>query len=88
MKLRDDYLMTPVGEGFVLVPVGKASEHFHGVARLNATAAFIVRQLDRDTTPDRIVDALLEEYDVDRAQAQAHVDALLNKLRQIGALEE
>ena len=87
MKLRDDYLMTPVGEGYVLVPVGKAAEAFHGVVRLNATAGFIVQQLREEQSESAIVDALLKEYDVDRETASKHVAELLTKLREIGAVE-
>lgn len=87
MKLRDDYLMTSVGEGYVLVPVGKAAESLHGVVRLNATAGFIVQQLRQEQSESALVDALLKDYDVDRETASKHVAELLAKLCEIGAVE-
>lgn len=88
MKLRDDFVFQSLGKEFFLIPVGKAAERFHGMARLNETAGFVVERLKTGTDPAQIVDAMLAEYKVDRPTAQAHVDALIEKLRGVGALEE
>ena len=88
MKLSDEFLLTPMGESYVLVPVGKAAEKFHGVVKLNETAAFIVRQLQSETDADKIVDALAAEYKGTREQFAADVQESLSKLRQCGALCE
>ena len=88
MKLRNDYLLTPMGEDYVLVPVGKAANEFHGIAKLNETAVFIVRQLQRETSADAIVDAMAAEYDGTREQIAAGVEKTLAELRKMGALCE
>ena len=88
MKLREGYLMTRMGEDYVLVPTGEAANSFHGVARLNETAAFIVRQLQRDTDEAAILAAMLEEYEGTREQMAAGVEKTLAELRSIGALVE
>ena len=71
----------------MLVPVGAAAEKFHGVVRLNETAAFIVECLRTETTQVQIVDALLVEYEVERSEAEKHVTKVIEKLKEIGALD-
>ena len=88
MKLRNDYLLTPMGEDYVLVPIGQAAEKFHGIAKLNETAAFIVRQLQTENDADKIVDAMAAEYEGTREQIAAGVEKTLEQLRSIGALCE
>ena len=86
MKLKKEFQLAPMGEEYVLVPTGTAAEQFHGVVRLNQTAGFIVRCLERDTTSEAIVAALLDHYEVERATAEPNVAAILEKLREIDAL--
>ena len=88
MKLSDEFLLTPMGERYVLVPVGRAADRFHGVVKLNETAAFIVRQLQTETDTARIVDALAAEYNGTREQFAADVEAILAQLRKIDAICE
>ena len=87
MKLRDDFLLSQMGEQYVLVPVGKAGKSFHGVLKLNETAAFIVRQLQSETDVDKIVDALAAEYKGTREEFAEDVEAILAQLRAIGAIK-
>lgn len=88
MKLQNDYLLTPMGEDYVLVPIGQAAEKFHGIAKLNETAAFIVRQLQSETDEEKLVDAVMETYEGTREQIAAGVEKTLEQLRSIGALCE
>ena len=88
MKLSDEFLLTPMGESYVLVPVGRAADRFHGVVKLNETAAFIVRQLQTETDAAQIVDALAAEYKGTREQFAADVEAILAQLRKIDAICE
>ena len=87
MKLKKDFLATKIGGESMLVPVGAASNHFHGIVRLNETAAFIVECLRAETTQVQIVDALLAEYEVERSEAERHVNAVLSQLREIDAID-
>ena len=88
MKIKEDFVKTELGDDTILVAIGEKAEHFHGIVRLNETAAFIVDQLARDTTEEEILTAILKEYDVERSVAQAHVSSVLESLRKINALAE
>ncbi len=83
MRINKDFTIQKVGASYVAVPVGETSKNFHGMVRLNETAALIWNQmLERDCDEDALVAALLSEYDVSEEVARADVRrvvALLNE---------
>ncbi len=86
MKLKKEFI-THVGNGEqYMVATGKSD--FSGIVRSNTTAAFIVDCLKSSTDTDRIVDAMLENYDVERNTARKDAKEVIRKLRSIGAIEE
>ena len=85
MRLKDTFI-THGSEGEqVLIDV---TSSFAGLVRSNKTAAFIVDCLKTDTTKEQIVDAMYEKYDAPKEVLQKDVDAIIDKLRGIGALGE
>ncbi len=88
MKLNDNYIMTELGEDGVLIPIGKMAASFRGILRLNKTAVFVVNCLMHDTTTEQIVDALCEEYEAERSAVEIDVNKALDKLREMGAIQE
>ena len=86
MKLSDKFVTKDMGDTQVMVAVGSAA--FSGVVRSNKTAAFIVDLLKEETTKEKIVAAMLQNYEVSEEKASADVDKVIEKLRSIGALEE
>ncbi len=69
------------GEGIFILQ--KAGE----VLVINPMGAFIVEQLEAHHTIDQVVTAITERYAVDRAQARADADSLINALLEAGAIE-
>ena len=61
---------------------------FKGIVRSNATAAFIIDQLKTETTRDEILSKMAERYDAPRDVMGRDLDAVLTRLKGIGALEE
>ncbi len=88
MKLADGYITQPYKDELLLVASGSAAERFHGLARANETAAFLIERLGSETDEAGLVAALRAEYDVDEETARADVRDVLDKMRSIGALEE
>ena len=88
MRIKDEYIITELGDETILIPTEQATESFRGIVRLNETAAFIVTQLQKDTTIQKIADALFAEYEVERSDAEKHVNAVLDKLRELDAIQE
>jgi len=71
----------------LMVASGRAAKRFHGIARSNATAAFIIDCLKTETTEAEIVQKITTAYDVDGDTAARDVRAILEQLRGIGAIE-
>ena len=88
MKLKDGFVTHNSDGEQIMVAVGEMSKEFSGLVRSNKTAAFIVECLKEDTTEEKIVDAMLEKYEVSRAVVEKDVDDILGKLRNVGAIDE
>lgn len=87
MKLKEGFITHTVMGTQMMVAAGPATKIFHGLVRSNETAAFIVDCLKEDTTEEKIVDRLLETYEVEQSVAKKDVHEILEKLGSIGALE-
>ncbi len=87
MKLKTGFITHNVGKEQMMVAAGPAGKTFHGLVRSNETAAFIVNCLKKETTEEAIVDAMLEQYEAPRERIAGDVHRIVEKLREIGALE-
>ena len=85
MKLKEGFIAQDIDDTQYLVPIG--AEAFNGIARSNKTAAFIVDCLREDTTEKAIVDAMCAKFAADRDTIAADVEAFLDTLRHINAIE-
>ena len=72
-----DFEITKIADEYMAVPVGEEAISFHGVVTLSEPAAFVLKLLDEPQTKEGLVDQLLEEYEVDRASAEADLTAIL-----------
>ncbi len=86
MKLKQTFIVYEAGEDTFLTAVG--GEAFSGLVRLNKTAAFIVGCLDHDTTREEVIGRMTDTYDAPEDVIARDVDRVLDKLREVGALEE
>ena len=86
MKLDPKFVTRDMPDSQIMVAVGSAA--FSGMVKSNKTAAFIIDQLKAETTKEQILEAVLAQYDVDPAVAEADIDKVLGKLRSIGAIQE
>lgn len=86
MRLNNDFLVQDIDDNQFLVPIGR--EAFSGIVRSNETAAFIVSCLKKETTEEKIVDAMCAEYNAPREVIAADVAEVLGTLRKINAITE
>ena len=86
MQLKKEFITHVVNGEQFMVATGKSA--FSGIVRSNSTAAFIVDCLKSRTDPEKIVDAMMDAYEVDRDTAWKDAEAVIEKLRSIGAIEE
>ena len=87
MKLLTGLLLHETPDGTIAVATGEAAKVLNGMIRLSDTAAFILRQMEEDTTEDAIVQALLAHYEgVEEAQAKEDVHTVIARLDQVGLI--
>ncbi len=89
MKLKENMVITKVGEDYFVVPVGHSMQNFHGLVRLNETGADIWKALAAGKTPEQIADQLVSEYEgVDLPRARNGVQKVVDVLLAEGLLED
>lgn len=81
MKLKFDIEIMEMDDQSIAVPVGDGAEAFHGILKVNDSAAYILNQLKEDTTEEAIVDAILKEYAGNREEIAGFVKNYIAKLR-------
>lgn len=88
MKLKDGFITHESDGEQIMVAVGDAANQFHGLVRSNQTAGFIIGCLKEETTPDQIVEKVLETFEAPRDVVIKDVQKVIDVLNQIGAIHE
>lgn len=88
MKLKYDFVVNQVAGETVAVSVGNIDGKFNGYIKLNDTGAFIFKALKNDTTRDKIISDLKNEYpDTDETDIVDSVNDIIEKLEKAELLE-
>ena len=88
MKIKAGYIIKKLGDGHVVVTVGKASRDFNGLIRLNDAGTFLWERIrNGDDTREKLIQAMLDNYeDLDCQTAEADLTVFLESIA--FALEE
>lgn len=87
MKIKSGFVKRSVGGNMVVVPVGGAALDLSGMITLNEVGSFLWDQLLQDTAEADLLQAVLEEYEVEAEVASEDIRAFLGKLREANLLE-
>ena len=88
MKIKEGFVLRDVMDEYIVMPTGDNIAKFDGAVVLNEVSAFIYRLLKHPMCREDLLTAILNEYDVDEATASSDLEALLNKLDEMGVLEK
>ena len=88
MKIKDCFVLSEIGGSYIVVPTGSETVDLNGMITLNETGHFMWNLLLNDVTKEDIINAFINEYDVDEETVSADVDEFVEKLRNIGAICE
>ena len=86
MKLNKNFLVHKTGSDTIIVPTADAG--FSGVVKGNTTLGVILDYLKEDTTVEKIVDSMVDNYDAPRELIEKDVNETITGLRKIGAIDE
>lgn len=87
MKVKDGFELKEIADSYIVIPVKENVVDFSSVIMLNETSAFLWMHLVDDTDEDRLVAALLGEYDVDEQTAREDVSKFISELKNAGVLD-
>ena len=85
MKLKDGFILRSVAGETVVVPTGNEL-NMNMMITLNGTGKFLWEKLENGAEEDELVQALLNEYDVDAATAKQAADAFIARLKELDFL--
>ena len=87
MRIKYGFVQRDVMDEYIVMLAGAQMKEFEGVVVLNEPSAFLWKKMQSDVTRQELVEALLEEYDIDSAVAEKDTEELLKKLDMYGVLE-
>ena len=89
MKIKSGFMLRSIAGCKVVVSVGNRTLDFNGIINLNDTGAFLWERLEKGTTEDELVSAVLENYDeVDEPMARESVREFVGTIREAGCLDD
>lgn len=80
MKIKKGFILRNVAGNNVVVPIGDASIDFNGMMSLNETGAFIFGKLIDGISREELIEAVIEQYGIDKELAQKDVDNFIKKI--------
>jgi len=88
LKAKNGFVLRNVMGDHILMPAGDNVGQFKGAVVLNDVAAFVWEKLRDPVSRDDLLLAICAKYDVDEAVAAGDLDALLERLKGYGVIEE
>ena len=88
MILSDCFELINIAEEYILVPVGENAESFQGVVVINEAAAFLLKNMKQNITVNKLVDLLVEHYNVDHERAYEDVKKMITELQEMGLISD
>jgi hypothetical protein len=88
MRILSGFHIRQILDEVIAVPAGEAGAVFSGIISLNEIGRFLFEALASEQTVDSLVQAVLEEYEIDQETAQTDVTEFLDHLRNAGLLVE
>lgn len=89
MRLKsEDYALRQVGPTWIVLPLAVDTVDFNGMMKLNDSGAMLWKVLEENCSVNALTDALVTRYDVSGEDARKDAQAFLDKLMQIGCIEE
>lgn len=86
MRIVPGFIIREIAGEVIAIPTGDATHKLSGMVALNSTGKFLFELLQNETTKADLVDALLEQYEIDRKTAEADVSEFVELLNEHGFL--
>ncbi len=87
MKIKEGYVIRKVMGNHMVIATGEASKNFHGMVKLNDTAAEIWKYIAEGKSEDEIFASMLEKYEVDEDKLRDDISSTVKTLLKQGFIE-
>ena len=87
MIIKKGFVMREVGKEHIIFPIDDNITKFNGTVVLNEVSAFVFEQLQTPLCFDDLLEAVINEFSVDKEVAKADLKELIKKLDEMGILE-
>lgn len=86
MKIKEGFMLREIAGTWVVVPLGQRVVEFNGLMTLSESGALLWRSLEAGAEFEELVNAILEEYEVDIATAKADVNDFISEIDKKGLI--
>ncbi len=86
MELKKEVVLRTIADETMLIPIGADTKEYNGIFTLTDSAVTAFKAIQAGKNKDEIVDAILEEFDVDITTAQRDVNDFLTRLKKYGII--
>lgn len=86
MKTNPEFIARDIAGELVLVPIGTAAKNYGGLVTCNEVGAFIWKELENGKTMDELINAILDEFEIDEKTAREDAEEFVGKLKEISAI--
>ena len=88
MKIADGFLLRKIMDRWMVVPTGNATVRTGGMFSLNESSALLWKALENGSDEDSLAALLCEHYRTEQETALSDVRKFLQKLEELGALQQ
>ena len=86
MQINKDLRLRRVQNKNFIVAVNETSEKFYGMVKLNDTAAFVFKRLQKKDSLEQIVKKVVKEYGINKETAQSDINSVIEQFKKAGFL--
>lgn len=87
MKIKGSFVMRDIAGDIVIVPVGDSALSYNGMITTTKTGAELWKELEKGCNREKLIQTLLDRFDVDYETASADTDKFLADLTSLGLIE-
>lgn len=86
-KIKEGFILRKIGPQVMAVPVGRLTSEIHGMIALSESGKLLWKLLSDGADKETLINALLEEYEIDRETAEKDTQRFIDNLTEQGALQ-
>ena len=88
MKIKEGLILKEIAGNYIIVPLSGSLVDLNAMINVNETGAFLFKELESETTKEKLVDMMTKEYEIDKETAGSDIEDFLDVLRKNSMLDE